>query len=137
MRTAVIHVGVCAWLATNQPAAIIYERKFINMKLTDIIALAKAGYSASDVKDLLNANIETPAPEPEPEQPVEAEETEPDYKTMYEEKIKEIEALKKENEKTTNELKQAQKVNSHADLSNADNIENPEDILTKFFSEMR
>ena len=36
-------------------------------KFSDIIALAKAGYSAADVKELMSLEIKEPAPEPAPQ----------------------------------------------------------------------
>lgn len=90
------------------------------MNLSDIIALAKAGYSVKDVRELLA--IETPAPTapvekaeeitPEPaqenndvESPIESAplENEPDYKSMY--------------EKTLADLKKAQQANTRIDMT--------------------
>lgn len=86
------------------------------MILTDIIALAKAGYSPKDIKDLIALSEPTPQapetpdpePEPEPETPPIEDPTEEipaiDEKSNvinYEEKVKELEAkiaeMQKEN----------------------------------------
>lgn len=89
------------------------------MNFSDIIALAKAGYSVSDVKELmsLGKNDETVPPENEnipgtdgkveadkdkPEEKKSEQEQEPaiDYKLMYEESQKQLKNLQKQNTKT-------------------------------------
>lgn len=81
------------------------------MKFGDVIALAKAGYSVADVKELLAMEQEPkeepekePQEEPEPEEepakePEEEPEEEPapDYKKLYEEAKAESDRLKKGN----------------------------------------
>ena len=71
------------------------------LKLSDIIALSRAGYRASEIK-AMSEMPETPAePEPEtpePEAPAEPEATpepeEPDYKSMYNELKASVDDLK-------------------------------------------
>lgn len=90
------------------------------MNFSDIIALAKAGYSVSDVKELmsLDKNDETVPPEnktipgtdgkdeadnkDKPEEKKSEQEQEPaiDYKLMYEESQKQLKDLQKQNTKT-------------------------------------
>lgn len=89
------------------------------MNFSDIIALAKAGYSVSDVKELmsLDKNDETVPPEnktlpgtdgkveadkDKPEEKKVEQEPEPaiDYKLMYEESQKQLKNLQKQNTKT-------------------------------------
>ena len=95
----------------------------MGIKFADIIALAKSGYSVSDVKELMQLsetpsnNDETEAPqdnqEPAAEDPEEPEkEEEVDYKTLYEqeqEKVKRLQAVNRnqnaqKNEKTDQEI---------------------------------
>ena len=96
--------------------------------ILDIVALAKAGYKAADIKELMSATIEDPAPEDngaekpadkDAQPPAEnlAEETKKDkagapeeeddvdYKSLYEEKCKELE--------------KAQAVNTHQNQTNS------------------
>lgn len=65
------------------------------MKITDIIALAKAGYKASDVKELLEA--EDPTPEVVEEKS--GDENTPDYKRLYEDTLAKLEEAQKANRK--------------------------------------
>ena len=105
------------------------------MHITDIIALAKAGYTAKDIKELLSVEVmEKSETITEPEKPIEteSEEKEPDYKTLYENATKEIEKLNAEKTETENDLKKAQKVNSNANIANVENIESPEKIWENF-----
>ena len=74
----------------------------MGIKFADIIALAKSGYSVSDVKELMQlsdattpSNDETEAPqdntEPAAEEPEEPEqEEEVDYKTLYEQEQEKV-----------------------------------------------
>lgn len=80
----------------------------MGIKFSDIIALAKSGYSVADVKELMQLS-ETPsndAPkaqqddqEPAAEDPEEEEEVEeePDYKKLYEEEAERVRKLQREN----------------------------------------
>ena len=79
----------------------------MGIKFADIIALAKSGYTVSDVKELMQlsdattpSNDETEAPqdnqEPAAEDPEEPEAEEVDYKSLYEqeqEKVKRLQAV--------------------------------------------
>jgi DNA-binding transcriptional MerR regulator len=88
----------------------------MGIKFADIIALAKSGYSVSDVKELMQLsetpsnNDETEAPqdntEPAAEDPEEPEQEEVDYKTLYEqeqEKVKRLQAVNRNQNAQTNE----------------------------------
>lgn len=102
------------------------------MNILDIIALAKAGYTAKDVKELLKVEVNEVNNEPSEAKPEESEEKDIDYKTLYEKSIEEINTLKAEAEKVTNDLKQAQKVNSKSDISNEDTKEAPLEVWENF-----
>lgn len=71
------------------------------MKLTDLIALAKAGYKPGEIKELLALEpAAPPEPEkkdPEPDPEPEEKEPEPDYKKLYEESQKKLKAAQKAN----------------------------------------
>lgn len=92
----------------------------MGIKFSDIIALAKSGYSVSDVKELMQlsetqlsetpSNDETEAPqdnqEPAAEDPEEPEQEEVDYKALYEqeqEKVKRLQAVNRNQNAQTNE----------------------------------
>ena len=89
----------------------------MGIKFSDIIALAKSGYTVSDVKELIQlsdattpSNDETEAPqdnqEPAAEDPEEPEQEEVDYKTLYEqeqEKVKRLQAVNRNQNAQTNE----------------------------------
>ena len=88
----------------------------MGIKFSDIIALAKSGYTVSDVKELMQLsdtpsnNDETEAPqdntEPAAEDPEEPEQEEVDYKTLYEqeqEKVKRLQAVNRNQNAQTNE----------------------------------
>lgn len=89
----------------------------MGIKFSDIIALAKSGYTVSDVKELMqlsdattSSNDETEAPqdnqEPAAEDPEEPEQEEVDYKTLYEqeqEKVKRLQAVNRNQNAQTNE----------------------------------
>ena len=105
------------------------------MTLSEVIALAKAGYKKSDIEKMLNTDPE-PGDKPEPQgaEPEQAEDSEgepdtpgnpepqddnePDYKALYEE------AQKK--------LVEAQKNNSKQDQGKDDNIEKLETLFDDF-----
>ena len=85
------------------------------MKFSDILDLARQGYKPSDIKELLSMDTETKSePENEPEKKSEPEnepetksepenehetKSEPDYKKMYEDTLKKIDALQKANQR--------------------------------------
>lgn len=89
----------------------------MGIKFSDIIALAKSGYSVSDVKELMQlsdvttpSNDETEAPqddqEPAAEDPEEPKQEEVDYKALYEqeqEKVKRLQAVNRNQNAQTNE----------------------------------
>lgn len=89
----------------------------MGIKFADIIALAKSGYSVSDVKELMQLSEtpsnsdETEAPqdntEPAAEDPEDKEEEEEvDYKTLYEqehETVKRLQAVNRNQNAQTNE----------------------------------
>lgn len=80
----------------------------MGIKFSDIIALAKSGYTVSDVKELMQlsdattpSNDETEAPqdsqEPAAEDPEEPEEEEVDYKSLYEQEQEKVKRLQADN----------------------------------------
>lgn len=77
------------------------ERKVKRMKLTDVLALAKMGYSAEDVKMMLSQNDE------ETEKKIETAESE--KKTAIEEKEKAVEEKTKLDEETKKIIEDQQK----------------------------
>ena len=105
------------------------------MNILDIISLAKAGYTAKDVKELLTMDaqineekkVEDPAPDPAPD-----DEKEIDYKALYESQIEEIEKLKADNLKISDDLKKAQKINAKAPIDNDDNTKTSQSIWEDF-----
>ena len=96
------------------------------MKFSDILDLARQGYKPSDIRELLSMEIEPkpepkpepehepePKPEPEPEpkpEPEPEQKPEPDYKKMYKDTLKKLDALQKAN--------QRQPVEEHKDTVN-------------------
>lgn len=117
------------------------------MKFGDILALAKSGFTYTNIKELMAMDTDgtqelvvedatpgitdifpvsteasaTPAPAPAPEKPS------PDYG-------EEIQKLKDELQKTKADLAQAQKANAHADVSGnkPDPQKNLDDIVRSF-----
>lgn len=88
----------------------------MGIKFSDIIALAKSGYTISDVKELMQLSDATPSndepeapqddPEPAAQDPEEPEEEEVDYKALYEqeqEKVKRLQAVNRNQNAQTNE----------------------------------
>ena len=79
----------------------------MGIKFSDIIALAKSGYSVADVKELMQLSDTTPsddAPEaqqddqePAAEDPEEDTDEGPDYKKLYEEEAEKVRKLQREN----------------------------------------
>ena len=108
-----------------------------NLKLTDIIDLAKQGYKVSDIKELLALEIpdgkdpgtedgerktkETKPPKEEPEEPKKDQTDNVDYKKMYED-------LKQQQDDLAKKLEEAQKLNTSKDLSGKDNPEEKSDL---------
>lgn len=109
------------------------------LSIKDIVDLAKAGYSVSDVKELISlskedekdpvpddtpgqegaSNQDTPGDAPSQEDP--KDEKEPDYKTLY--------------EKSQKELKEAQKANRNKDRSSEDDYKSDEDKFKELVSQ--
>lgn len=116
------------------------------MKLTDIIALAKQGYTPSDIKELIAitenaapdtipeaepqpATIETVPGEASPDPNIGSPEPAPaeiDYKKLYEEMTSEMDSIK-------TQLREAQSANRSASINTSNDT--PVDILKKFFEE--
>ena len=81
------------------------------MKFSDILDLARQGYKPSDIRELLSMTEPEPEQKPEPKPETEPEpEPKPDYKKMYEDTLKKIDALQKAN--------QRQPVEEHKDTVN-------------------
>lgn len=109
------------------------------MKITDIIALAKAGYKASEIKELLSMDrepdgsegpAETAAREPaqpEPENdPTPAQADEPVQADESASKIKELEDQLAQ---VRADLAAAQKRNTSADISSKAQVQNSQEVL--------
>lgn len=110
------------------------------MKLTDIIALAKAGYSVSDVKELMNlASSEDKDPEPQDEPKDEKTEepktgkdtasTEPEKSTEAPEKVIAIDEYRKQIEELEKQVKDLQQKNIHKDVSSNQNEKTDKEIM--------
>lgn len=109
--------------------------------IMDIVALAKAGYSVSDVKELISLSSS------EEREPEKQEENEPDEKTDEPEdakdtgtedpqksteepaKVTAIDEYKKQVEELKKQVKDLQDKNVHQDNSGNDNQRSDEDIL--------
>ena len=114
------------------------------LSIKDIVDLAKAGYSVSDVKELISLSKEDEKKEPNPDDTPDPEgadkekspqdakaapsqeeskknEEEPDYKTLY--------------EKSQKELKEAQKANRNKDRSSEDDFKSDEDKFKDLVSQ--
>lgn len=95
------------------------------MKLTEIITLLKAGYTKSEISEMVQAEKEAeeaaaavPVLEQPQQEPEEKKEPEPDYKKLYEE--------------SQTALKQAQQLNiNKANSTDSDKQETAEDIILK------
>lgn len=116
------------------------------LSIKDIVDLAKAGYSVSDVKELISLSKEDEKKDPDPDDtpgqegdsnenpPKDAKESpsqgeskkdeEPDYKALY--------------EKSQKELEEAQKANRNKDRSSEDDYKSDEDkfkeLVTQFIN---
>lgn len=114
------------------------------LSIKDIVDLAKAGYSVSDVKELILLSKEDEKKEPDPDDtpgpegasnensPKDAKEApsqeeskkdeeEPDYKALY--------------EKSKKELEEAQKANRNKDRSSEDDYKSDEDKFKELVSQ--
>lgn len=124
-----------AGLPGQQLSPRLYIRR-TKMKITEIIALAKAGYKKSDIDKIIEEEkaaaeseeideveeIEEEKEEIKEEHIEEEKEEEPDYKALYEE-------LKKSKEETEKKLKQAQKMNREKEIEKSDKTD--EDIVSE------
>ena len=112
------------------------------MKLTDVIALAKAGYKKADIDELLKVPVDEQEPEAEDPESTDAEtgpeeeageespeesETDPvAYKQLYED-------LKKDHDTLQKELKKAQKTNIKKDSSGGESTQSDlEDVFRAY-----
>lgn len=115
--------------------------------LQDVAALARAGYSVSDVKEILQMSKAQPdaaAGEPEeakeqlatePEKPnsqKEAEPSAPDKAENIEELRKQIATMQEQNDKLQEQLKQAQKDNINKDHEDKKTPTNDEQLAAIF-----
>ena len=78
------------------------------MKLSEVIALAKAGYKKQDIEDLMAIQVDEPEPEPDPKstepetgskgdpEPSPEDPQEPDFEVKYKELVTEFEKLKED-----------------------------------------
>lgn len=131
-------VGRRASLISYQPPSHFYKGGY-KMKLNDIIALAKAGYKASDIKELISlesesrtSGVEEPAetepkeaPQPEPEK---TEEKPAAAETSETDKIKELEAQLAQVRK---DLEKAQTKNTTRDNSSTAGSPDPQVVLNE------
>lgn len=112
------------------------------MFISDLIALAKAGYTPAQVKELLSMDAENKAKVEEAPQAVpkeetqrEAPKTETDASTpklpedIKSDLEKQIEDLKKELEENKEKLQQAQQQNTTADISGNTKTKSVEEVL--------
>ena len=112
------------------------------MNISDIVALAKAGYKPSDVKDLINlaSSKEEPRQDEEKDQDKKSEQHD-DGKEQPKEAPKKstddspkeanaIDEYKKEIEDLKSQLQKLQSDNVHKDNKDKDNEKSDEDILT-------
>ena len=99
------------------------------MKLEDIIALAKAGYKPSEVKELMELQQELPKEEPPKEEPPK-EEPPKEEPPKEDEKDKTISDLQAQLADIQSKLDIAQKANQRMDQSgNGSQVLSDEDIL--------
>lgn len=110
------------------------------MNLKDIIALAKAGYSVSDVKELISlSSSEDPGPaeqEKTPDEKTEEPETgkdtasrEPEKSTEDPAKVIAIDEYKKQIDDLKKQVKDLQEKNTHKDVSGNKNEKSNEEII--------
>ena len=112
------------------------------LSIMDTLALARAGYKKSEIKEIMeqsNATEELPAPaeetsvkneaekEPEVEKPV--ADDEPDYKTMYTDLQKQVESL-------TSKLEAAQKANINSDVSRTQTKVSTSEAINNIFRDV-
>ena len=112
------------------------------LSIMDTLALARAGYKKSEIKEIMeqsNATEELPAPaeetsvkheaekEPEVEKPV--ADDGPDYKTMFEEMQKKYDAM-------ASKLEAAQKANINTDVSKTQTKLSTSETINNIFREV-
>lgn len=112
------------------------------LSIMDTLALARAGYKKSEIKEIMeqsNATEELPAPaedtsvkneaekEPEVEKPV--ADDGPDYKTMYTDLQKQVESL-------TSKLEAAQKANINSDVSRTQTKVSTSEAINNIFRDV-
>lgn len=111
--------------------------------ISDVAALARAGYSVSDVKEILQMSKaqpdaaagepeevkEQPAPEPEkPNSQKEEEPSTPPQAESIEDLKKQIATMQEQNDKLQEQLKQAQKNNVSKDQGDKKTLTNDEQL---------
>lgn len=104
------------------------------MNISDVVSLARAGYKMADIKELLATEEKEKKDEKPDEEEKDEKDEKPDEKTDEEkgkEQLEEIDKLKKQVENLTKALKEAQKANTDADMSDKDKKDDV-DVLTDF-----
>lgn len=100
------------------------------MKLSDYVTLLRSGMTLDEIKEREaseNEKAEDVTEQVEENNPELETESETDYKTLYEESIKQIEEIKNQNQEALNSLKEAQSLNKNQNIK--DDTETDEDIL--------
>lgn len=129
------HVGL------DRPAIPLQRKEGTNMNITDIIALAKAGYKPSDVKEIIElASSKEESPKEEEKDQDKKTEQHEDGKEQPDEAPKKstddsskdanaIDRYKKKIEELEAQLQKIQSDNVHKDNKDKDNERSDEDIL--------
>lgn len=111
------------------------------MKLSDIIALAKAGYSVSDVKELISlSSSEDPEPAPQEDKPEDEKTDEPEgakdtgdeapqKSTTDPAKVTAIDDYKKQIDKLNQKIEELQQQNVHRDNSGKEPEKSPTETI--------
>lgn len=105
------------------------------MSIFDIVALAKAGFTASDVKDLMSQEAEPEAiqkpeePEEQPEEAPEKPKPENEAEKSQSAEHDNIEEMRKQIQELQAKLEASQASNNHKDLSGGIPAKSNEDIL--------
>ena len=111
------------------------------MKLSDIIALAKAGYSVSDVKELISlSSSEDSEPAPQEDKPKDEKTDEPESakdtgdeapqkSTTEPAKVTAIDDYKKQIDKLNQKIEELQQHNVHRDNSGKEPEKSPTEII--------
>ena len=112
------------------------------MKISDIVALARQGFTPADIRDLISVGEssgdlieEGEQKTPEEDQVKDEPETDPesavDYKSKYEELEKRFQELEKKTSETQNQLQKAQKHNVTKEVMTG-NQETDAEIISDF-----